>query len=171
MNRRLERDVREWLDAERMSADEPAEQALVRAFAELGRRAPGAGFADRVLLRTGHFAPASAFWRSRWVRAAVIACMAAGGLAIITLPVWWLVAEPLARAFGSPLALAMSRGAARSMSAAFASWTVIQDVGSALRASLVTAPVLALLSANALLAAASLFGLKRLLKAPEELMP
>ena len=64
MNRRLEQDVREWLDAERISADELAEQALIRAFTRLGRQAPEAGFADRVLLRTGHFAPASALWRS-----------------------------------------------------------------------------------------------------------
>ncbi len=169
MRKRLEREVREWLDAERLSKDTLAEQSLSRAFAEIERRSPGPGFADRVMLASG-LGRAAAFWRSRWLRAAIAVGMVAAGLAVVALPAVWLVADPLARALGSPLALTISHGVTRTMARTFAVWSVLDDVASALRASLDTGPVLALLAANALMAATSLFGLKRLLKAPEELI-
>lgn len=168
MNRRLNRDIRAWLEAERAS-DEWADEALRRAFGRLRRRAPGPGLADRVLLRAGYPVGAAAAWRSRWLRGAVAACILVAGLAIITLPAWWLVASPVVQAFGSPLLLALSRATVRWMSAAFASWAAVQDVASALRTALVTRTAMALLTANALLAVLSLSGLKRLLKAPGEL--
>jgi hypothetical protein len=171
MNKRLEQDVREWLRAEHTGSDELAERALARALAELGRCAPGAGFADRVLLSAGRLTPASRAWRSWWARGAVAACLLAAGLATAMLPAWLLVADPVARAFGSPLVSGVWHWMCRWMIAGFTSWTVIEDVGSALRASLVTPAAIVLIAANVLLAAASLLGLKRLLKAPEELIP
>jgi len=170
MNRRLEEDVREWLRAEQEGLDELAERALTRALGELGRRVPRPGLTDRILLRTGRLS-ASRAWRSWWVRGAVAACLLSAGLAAATLPVWLLVADPVARAFGSPFASVAGHWTGRWVSAAFASWAVIEDVASALRVSLATPTALVLLSANVLLAVASLFGLRRLLKAPEELMP
>ncbi len=171
MKGRLEQDVREWLSAERAGSDELAERALGRVLARLGRRAPGAGFADRVLLSAGRLTPASRAWRSWWARAGVAACLLGAGLAAAVLPVWLLVADPVARALGSPLVSGVWHWMGRWMIAAFKSWAVIQDVASALRASLVTPAAIALIGANILLAAASLVGLKRLLRAPEELIP
>ena len=170
MNRRLDEDVREWLKAEREGLDELAEHALTRALGGLGRRAPRPGFADRVLVRAGCLS-APAGWTSWWVRGAVAAAILSAGLAVATLPVWLLVADPIARAFGSPLVSMTAHWTGRVVAAAFASWAVIEDVASALQASFATPTVLALLLANALLAGGSLFGLRRLLKAPEELMP
>ncbi len=171
MNRRLDYEVRRWLNAEREGSEELADRALGRAFAELGRRAPRAGFADRVLLRAGRVTPALPAWRRWWLRASVAACLVAAGLAVATLPAWWPIAGAVSHALGPPLVAAISHWSGRWMNAGPACWTVIQDIAAAARASLATPAAILLLSGNLLLAGASLFGLKRLLKAPEELMP
>ncbi len=171
MNRRLEHEIRDWLKAQQDGPDELAEQALVRALGQIGRRRPTAGFADRVLLRAGRLAPATAAWRWWWLRAAVAACLVAAGLAVALLPAWLPAARPVAHAFGSPFVTSLSHWAGTWLSAGLAFWAVMGDIGSAVRASLATPTAVLVLSANVLLAAASLLGLKRLLKAPEEFMP
>lgn len=171
MRRRLQNDIRDWLTAERDRSDDLAEQALRRAFTELGRRAPVAGFADRALLRASRFAPASRAWRPWWLRLSIAACLVAAGLVIALLPAWWPTAGAVARALGSPVVSACSYWSGHWINAGFAFWAVIQDLAAAARASLVTPAALLVLSANVLLAATSLFGLKRLLKPSEELMP
>jgi hypothetical protein len=171
MSRQLEEQVRTWLRAEQSGQDDVAERALARALKELGRRAPRAGFADRVMLRAGRLSAAPRAWRSWWVRAAVSACLLSAGLAAATLPVWLLAANPITRAVGSPLVAAAWHWVSRSLSASLASFAVIADVTAALQASLATSTAIGLLSATVLLASASLFGLRRLLSAPEESMP
>ncbi len=124
MSNRLEREIREWLEAERLSMDELAEQSLSRAVAELGHRAPSPGFANRVMVAAGTHRTARV-WHSRWLRAGVGTAIVAAGLAIVALPVLWLVADPLARAFGSPLAFAIPRAIARGFARAVAAWDVV----------------------------------------------
>jgi hypothetical protein len=171
MNRRLEHEIRDWLRAERDGPDDLAERALTRVFAQLGRRAPGAAFADRVLLSAGHLVPPVVPWRWRWVRGAVAACLVGSGLALAALPLFWLVLPPLVHAVGSPFMSTLSHSAARWMAAWMRLCAVFADVGTALQSVLVTPTAVALLTANVLLALASLIGLKRLLKAPEEFTP
>ncbi len=170
MKIRVEDEVRQWLGAEEDGLDEVAEQALRRALASL-ERAPRPGFADRVLLRAGRLEPVAGVWRSWWVRFPVAACLLIAGIAAAVLPVALLIVIPLARAFGWPSVVACWHWAARSTTVAFRYWTILAGVMEAIGASLATPEAVAILSANVLLAAASLFGLKRLLKAPEELMP
>ncbi len=169
MSRRLEDDVRQWLGAEEQGADEPAERALARVLADLGRRRPSPAFSDRVLLRAGRLSPAWFAWRSAWTRGAVAACLVAAGLAVAMLPTWLIVADPLAHAFGVPLTAAVWHWMSRWSVAAFAAWALIVDVASAIRIGLATPTGVVLLTGSMLLAGASLFGLKQLLTAPEEL--
>lgn len=170
MNRRLEHDIREWLNAQGGGSDELAERALMRAFAQLGRRTPPARFADRVLLRAGRRVPVPAALRW-WLRGVVAACLVAAGLAVALLPAWLSLVRPVAHAFGSPFVSVLSHWAGKWMAATIAFWAVVEDVASAVRTSLATPTGILLLATNVLLAAAILFGLKRLLNAPEELTP
>ncbi len=170
MSRRLEDNVREWLRAEGTGPDELAEEALARALADLGRRRPGAGFADRALMRAGRLSPAWFAWRSWWSRAAVAGCLLVAGLAVASLPTWLLIAGPLARALGAPFTAVVWHWMTEWAVAAFASWGVIADVTTAVCVWLATPSGIALLAVNVLLACGSLIGLKRLLKAPEELI-
>ena len=62
-----------WLAAERSGFAEAAEAALAELLEELPRPAPPAGFADRVLARTGRLAP----WRDRHHPEAATAAAAA----------------------------------------------------------------------------------------------
>lgn len=171
MNRRLGHQIRDWLDAEGKGSDELAERALARALAEIGRRGPGAGFADRVLLRAGRLAPALPPWRWRWLRGALAASLLGAGLALAVLPAVWLVIPALLHAVGSPLVSTLLHSIARWISAAFAAAAIIADVGSALQTVLVTPTALVLLTANILLALASLMGLRRLLRPSQEYLP
>jgi hypothetical protein len=93
----------------------------------------------------------------------------AAGLAVATLPTWLLVADPLARAFGAPVTSVVWHALTRCTIAAFASWSLLADVGSAARVWLATPAGVGLLAVNSLIACASLIGLRQLLKAPEEL--
>ena len=171
MNRRLEREIRDWLRAEHDGEDRRAERALRRAFGRLGRRAPGAAFADRVLLRAGRLVPATVPWRWQWVRGAVAACLVGSGLALAAVPLLWLVVPPLARAVGSPFISTLAHSAARWTAAWMKVGVVVADIGTALQAVFITRTAMVVLAANVLLALASLVGLKRLLKAPEEFTP
>ena len=171
MSRRLRKDVGEWLDAERHGAHDLAEQALRRAFAELGRRVPATGFADRVLVRAGRFAPVPLPWPPWWLRVSVAGSLVAAALVIALLPAWWPVASAVGSALRSPLVTACSYWGSQLVNAGFAFWDLLQEVAIALQASLMTPTVLVVLAANVLLAVSSLFGLNRLLKSPEELMP
>ncbi len=172
MKIRLEDEVRQWLGAEEDGLDSAADRALARALASLERRGPTRGFADRVLLSAGRMAPVAGVWRSWWLRFPVAACLLTAGVtAGVLLPVILLVVVPLGRAMGGTLLVACWHAVARWTTTAFASWAVVADVFEALGASLATPAAIAVLSANVLLAAASLFGLKRLLKPSEELIP
>lgn len=169
MSTHLDRDVREWLGAEEDGLEDVAERALTRALAGLDRRAPAAHFADRVLARAGRLAPASRAWRSWWLRFPVAASLLTAGFAAAALPAALLVIIPVARAFGWPALAASWHWTARWTTVAFRSWSIVADVAAALGASLSAPAAVAVLSANVLLAAASLLGLKRLLRSPEEL--
>lgn len=90
MNRRVDEDVRGWLEAE---ASGQADEADVR-FRAVGRRltraAVPAGFADAVLARIAAAQAAKDVYAKRWVRAAVAAGIAlVGGVAaMVPLQVW-----------------------------------------------------------------------------------
>ncbi len=172
MKMRLEDEVRRWLGAEEDGLDGVADRALARALAGLEHRGPTPGFADRVLSRTGRLAPVAGVWRSWWLRFPVAASLLTAGLtAAVLLPAGVVVVGFLGRTFAGSLLAASWHAMARWTTIAFRWWGVVADVVEALGASLATPAAIAILSANVLLAAASLLGLKRLLKPPEELMP
>jgi hypothetical protein len=163
--------IGDWLDAEGAGADDRAEAALTRALAGLGRRGPREGFADRVLLAAGVLEPAHP---ARWpatVRVALAACLLVAGVAFANLPVLVAAFAPVVRALGLSTIVPALHWLAHAMGAAFASWTFVEEVASALRASLASAAVVMVLAANLLVATASLIALKRLLNPPEELLP
>ncbi len=168
MTRRLERDIDDWLTAEESGSDEQADRALLRALSAIPRREPGPAFVDRVLCAIGAARGVAPIWRSAWLRVAVLGGLVATGLAVGLLPA--LVS------FGAVTHLAAGGvfGAwhliGRWLAASFLSWDIVQDVGFALRRSLLTPVAIAVLLANVFVAAASLFGLRRLLGAREELV-
>jgi hypothetical protein len=74
-----------WLAAERDDHPAEAEAALFELFEALPLLAPGAGFADRVLARTGLLRPAGVL-ESLWVRATLALCLLATGISLLWLP-------------------------------------------------------------------------------------
>ena len=171
MSSSLDDAIGEWLDAEGAGDGDRAEAALARSLAAVGRRGPGRGFADRTLLAAGLLEPASPAWWPVTVRMALAACLLVAGLALVNLPVLVYAWVPVVRAAGLATLVPALHGLARAMAAAFASWTFVEEIASALRASLGNPTVVLVLAANLSVAAASLVGLKRLLKTPEEMLP
>jgi hypothetical protein len=161
--------IRDWLEAEDSGAGDRAEAALTGALAGLGRRGPHEGFAERVLLAAAIREPARSPWWAVVVRVALAACLLAAGLALANLPVWIAAGLAVARALGLSVVVPVLDWLGRAMAAALASWALVENVASALRATLANSAVVMLLAANLLVAAASLIGLKRLLKTSEEL--
>lgn len=94
-----------WLAAEREDRPDEAEAALFELFETLPLLAPGAGFADRVLARTGLLRPASVF-ESLWARATLALCLLATGLSLLWLP-QTLKALAGTWSLGSPIELAV----------------------------------------------------------------
>lgn len=92
-----------WLAAERGDHPDEAEAALFELFETLPLLAPGMGFADRVLARTG-LRPAGVF-ESLWVRAVIALCLLATGLSLLWLP-QTLKALAGTWSLGSPIELA-----------------------------------------------------------------
>lgn len=75
-----------WLAAERDDRPDEAEAALFELFETLPLLPPSAGFADRVLARTGFVAARVSVFESRWVRAVIALCLLATGLSLLWLP-------------------------------------------------------------------------------------
>ena len=91
-----------WLAAERDDRPDEAEAALFALFETLPLAAPPAGFADRVLARTGFVAAPVSVFESRWVRAVIALCLLATGLSLLWLPATvkalagtWSLANPV----------------------------------------------------------------------------
>ncbi len=169
MTGRFEREIEAWLAAELSGADEGADEALLRAFSALPRREPGPAFADRVMRSLSTIRPVALEWRSRWLRLAVAACLVATGLAVALVPQMMTLAT-LTHGTGA-IVLAGWHLVSRSVAASFASWHVVEGVGFAVLAALANPVAVAVLLGNALVAAVSLLGLKRLLGVREETVP
>jgi len=90
--RSSDRDILDrWLNAERLDHADEAEAALQALFATMPPLGPPAGFADRVLLRSGlevrSAVPARrSLFASLWVRALLSLCFLAIGVAMLWLP-------------------------------------------------------------------------------------
>ncbi len=168
MKKRFEDDLATWLDAERSGDEEAAERALSRAVRHLDRRGPSAGFADAVLYRAGIGARAPQAWEWRWVGAAAAAGLLVAGVLALSLASLVLALGPANRvlAWVVPVALHWT---GRWMSFAYDSWAVLAEFTVVLRAALATRGIQTVLLINAVVGTASLLGLKRLLRAPEEL--
>lgn len=167
----INRQIRDWLAAEGAGADERADEALAAAIRRLAKPGPAPGLSSRVLAAAGFRHQKTRIWHSRAVRAAVLATLLVVGCAATAIPSLLALAEPVGRVFGWPLVSSVWHWAGRWIDLAFASWTVIESVGHALRASLSSPTAASLLLLNVLIAAVSLLGLRRLLAAPEESLP
>jgi len=79
-----------WLAAERDDRSDEADEALFELFEALPLLEPSAGFADRVLLRTGLpvavEVPAAGLFAWRWARLALAVCVLAVALSVLWLP-------------------------------------------------------------------------------------
>src|SRR5689334_727019 len=75
-----------WLAAERDDRPDEAEAALFALFETLPLLAPQAGFADRVLARTGFGAARVRVFESLWVRGLIALCLLTTGLSLLWLP-------------------------------------------------------------------------------------
>ncbi len=162
MNRRFERDIKAWLEAEVGGVDARADEALGLVFGHLERRGPRAGFSQAVLAAAG-FVPVDSRAPSPWLRVAVVGCMVSACLAILAAPLLLMGLDAFVHVAAWPLLTVLWRGAVRVASFAIACWSIIGDVATALRLSIATPTGASIILGNLFIAAASLVGLKRLL--------
>jgi hypothetical protein len=165
-------DLRRWLKAEGHD-DRAADAALRGVFAWVPRKAPPADFADRVVgaAVVGGLLTADSPWARAWVRVAVGLGLVMTGLAVFAAT----VASPrpdlasLVRAWVA----AVAGGAAwfgRVLEVGLSIWRLCGKLGVATAMVAATPEVGCMLAANAVLALAACWGLRRLLGPREEMV-
>ncbi len=96
MNRQSDNKLRQWLEAERQGEEDAAEEALRALFAAVPGPAPGAGFAERVMLAAALPQPAPARANPRGSSLLVFLGVATAIAALVAL----LGVQPLLAALG-----------------------------------------------------------------------
>jgi hypothetical protein len=162
--------IASWLEAERSGRSDEADGRLHGAMRSLGRFRPTPGFADRVLVAAGITRVRRSLFASGWTRAATVSAIVLAGFGALSVPFGALLIDGPSHA-GRLLAfvVALSLRAAHLAEAAVALLTLAAQVGDAVQLAAGTPGVLAVIVASALVAAASLVGLGRLLAPREEL--
>lgn len=163
-NRKLQKDIERWLAAEAEAGTEEAERAFGAAFQALPRLEPRAGFAERVMYA---FQPAPVVRPSEWLRWGWKAATG-GALALVAVA---LGLVPLAGiTVDLPTAGAVVRAAtggftwlAAWLANGLEIWTFLVHVGNAIGVGIATPQIGAALLATALIGAAALYELNRLL--------
>ncbi len=163
MKRKAYKEIERWLEAEARGETAEAETAFGAAFAALPRLEPRAGFAERV---TYAFQPAPVrgfAWLTWGSRAATIGILALVALTMGLLPMARLTFD--FPAMGSILDAATSgiTVAARWLSAGLELWSFMARIGNAIGVAMTTPQVGVTLLATALVGAAALYELNRLL--------
>ena len=171
MRSRQERDLVEWLEAEREGQADAADRCFRAALGAVPRRVPGVGFAGRVLVAAGiqpACAPASAVWASQWMAVFVTTALVLTGIALATLS--WGDALEASLGLVQTLAIGLARTWAWAGSLATASWSawqILVQIGGALSMSMAVPGAAGFLAVNLLTAAGALMALRRLLAQQE----
>ena len=163
-NRKLQKDIERWLAAEAEAGTEEAEKAFGTALAALPRLAPRAGFAERVMLA---FQPAPALHRMEWLHWGWKA-VTAGALATVAVALGLMPAA--GNTVNLPSAAAVVDTATRSvtwlvgwLASGIEAWSFLARIGDAIGVVISTPQIGAALMATALIGAAALYELNRLL--------
>ena len=162
MNHDLHKHVQRWLEAEAREDVAEAEAALEAAFADLPRLAPRLGFAERVMFA---FHPPSSHLAWLWwgSRAATIGVLALVALAAALVPLERVLLE-----LPTPgtVVESVTRGitwVAGWLSAGLEVWNFMVRIGNAIGVAMTTPQIGTVLLASALIGAAALYELNRLL--------
>jgi hypothetical protein len=145
-----------WLTAERGDREEEAEKALAALFTALPRRAPAAGFADRVALRLAQAAGEAGrvgdrFFARRAVRWAVAAALLVSGGFLVVLPALIAGLVPAVRPAALVAAAAdLVAGLGRWVGGGLAVWEVLASISRAVAAVVATPTGVVVLTAVAL---------------------
>ena len=160
VNRKLNRTLRHWLELERKGSETEAEQALGAAFSLLPEEVVPAGFADRVLARTG-LIPVPVVGLSRpavWsLRAVTGLCMVVTAMFLLVIPSYlpaMMGIFHLSRFTG--FAIDALVGLVERLGIGLVIWQAISTVGSILSTVLSSPPYLAALAFGALLSIVAL---------------
>lgn len=164
MRTKLERVAARWLSFESAGRFRAAEAALVRLFELLPAEAPGAGFVDRVLTASGFAPRRRADISGLGSRLAVAACwlLAAVSLSFVPSMLTAFAAAARTAAWGQLLA-GLLQGTVRAVARTVTTWETLAGIGEHVAAAMSAPPMLALISASALLSLGALRLLQGLL--------
>jgi hypothetical protein len=166
-----QRRVMRWLEAERAGRVDEADQDFRLAIRSLPRLAPSSGFAGRVLLAAGVVQAAPGLFSRWWFRSVLVSSLVLASAAALALPIGpLLVGAPSYVASSISLLTGVLLSAGELMRRALAISAFAAQIAGALQLALRTPPALTALFISAVVAAASLYGLRRLLVSPEELV-
>ena len=162
-NRKLQKDIERWLTAEAEAGTEEAEKAFGTAIAALPRLEPRGGFAERVMVA---FQPATVVRRMEWLQWGWKA-VTAGALATVAVA---LGLVPAGITLDLPSAAAVvdtATGGVTWLAGWLANglevWGFLARIGTAIGVVIATPQIGAALMATALIGAAALYELNRLL--------
>lgn len=163
-NRKLQKDIERWLTAEAEAGTEEAERAFAAAFQALPRLGPRSGFAERVMYA---FQPIPVVRPSEWLRwgwkAATGGALALVAVALGLAPLAGITVDlPSA----GRLVQAATDGVtwtAGWLANGLEAWSFLIRIGNAIGVAIATPEIGAALLATALIGAAALYELNRLL--------
>jgi hypothetical protein len=163
-NRKLQKDIERWLAAEAEAGTEEAERAFGAAFAALPRLEPRAGFAERVMYA---FQPTPVVRASEWLRwgwkAATGGALALVAVALGLVPLAGVTVDlPSAGAVVDATTGGVTWLAGWLVNGLEA-WSFLGRIGNAIGVAIATPQIGAALMATALIGAAALYELNRLL--------
>ncbi|MGH7564732.1 MAG: hypothetical protein ACREK5_09965 [Gemmatimonadota bacterium] len=163
INRKLHKDIERWLEAETRGEAEEAEAAFGVAFAALPRLEPRPGFAERVMYAFQP-APVRGFaWLSWGPKAATIGALTLVAMAIGLLPVAGVAFEAPSVGWVVDGVTGGITWLAQWLTAGLEVWSFMVRIGNAIGVAMTTPQLGAALLASALVSAAALYQLNRLL--------
>lgn len=164
MNRKLQKEIGRWLVAEAEAATDEAERAFEAVFGALPRLEPRPGFAERVLYA---FQPAPAVRPSEWLRwgwkAATGAALATVALALVLVPATGIAVDLPSAGRVVQTATGGVTWVAAWLANGLEVWGFLIRIGNAIGVAVATPQVGAALMATAMIGAAALYELNRLL--------
>jgi hypothetical protein len=168
MTTHVDRQVREWLEAEAAGRADEADGHFRAASRGLERTAVPAGFADSVIARLGAARAVEDAYSKRWVRIAVAASVAlvGGGAALVPLHVW---VEALLASVQA-VAVVVSRviiGGQAWVAGGLALWGGLADAAAVVGRQLLGPVPIGLLALNLAVALCALAALRRLMALQE----
>ncbi|MGH7542589.1 MAG: hypothetical protein ACREK7_01495 [Gemmatimonadota bacterium] len=163
-NRKLQKDIERWLAAEAEAGTEEAEMAFGTALAALPRLEPRAGFAERVMVA---FRPAPVVRRLAWLgwgwKAATAGALATVAVALGLLPTAGISVDLPSAAAVVDAATGGVTWLAGWLANGLEVWSFLARIGNAIGVAIATPQIGIALMATAMIGAAALYELNRLL--------